>query len=356
MTKDKKFSFKNFDDKMYLLGGIAILAACILTTISILRLCSEECSEGHNYRLFGLPFEAFGVLFFATVAVLHLLQRKYEALKFVESVFFASALGAELMFIIVQKYQIGTWCPVCLAIASCVFVGFASCIAGYIYNHLTKSNQEKKGEGMSSFWIGINNTMAIFVGFLIAFLGVSKQDAMVAQQESIRDHLTFGNNKSPIEVFLFTDWACPACRKLEPELNEIMKSVTKENHFIFVDHAIHPETLNFVPYNLSFILNEKGKYLQLRDMLTEISVKTGAPTEKDVATAAAKIGVSYKELNYSDIALAIKYYKALGEKFNVLATPTLVIINTETKKGKKLAGNKEITKENVMNSIKALKA
>ncbi len=355
MAKDNKFSLSNFDDKMYLLSGFAILAASVLTTISILRLCSEECAEGHNYRLFGFPFEAFGVLFFVSIALVHLLQRKYTQLRFLESLLFASALGAELMFIIVQKYYIGTWCPVCLGIAACIFVGFSSFAASYVNAYVTKKHQSNKGETMNSFWIGLNNTTAICIGFLVAFLGVSKQDAMQAAQESIRDHLAFGNQKSAIEVYLFTDWACPACRKLEPELEGIMKAVTKDNQFVFVDHAIHPETLNFVPYNLSFILNDKAQYLKLRDMLTEISVKTGAPSENEIAAAAAKVGVKYQELNYSDIALAIKYYKKLGEKFNVLATPTMVIINTDTKKGKKLTGNKEITKENVLNAIKTLK-
>jgi hypothetical protein len=340
---------------MYALSGLAIVVAIILTTISVLRLCSEECAEGHNYRLFGMPFEVSGAIFFASLAIIHVLQRWYDILKVIEPLLFASALGAELMFIIIQRYYIGTWCPVCLGIATCIAVGVGSFAASFVRNYKTLKHIENKGEGMNSFRIGISNIVAVFMGFFIAFMGISKQDAMQAAQDTIRDNVAFGNKNSQIEVYLFTDWACPACRKLEPQLEDMTKAITNDNKFIFVDHVVHPETLNFIPYHLSFILNNKEEYFKLRGILTEISEKTGEPSEKEIAAAAAKVGVKYNEINYSDIALAIKYYKKLGEKFNIKGTPTMVIINTETKKGKKLAGNGEITKANVVNAIKTLK-
>lgn len=354
MANYKRFIPENFNDKMYILSGLAIIVALILTAVSILRLCSEQCSEGHNYLLFGMHFEIFGLIFLITVGCIHLMQRKYTNLLHVESLLFASAFGAELMFIIIQKYYIGKWCPVCLGIAACITVGMASFASIYVKNTKTLINNGKKGEMMNSLWRGSTNTFAVLVGFFIAFMGVTKHDAMQAAQDTVRDSLAFGHKSSNIEVYLFSDWACPACRKLEPSVEEISDAIIRDAKLIFVDHVVHPETLNYIPYHLSFMLKNKGHYFELREMLTKMSEKTGSPTEEEISAASAKLGVDYSKLNYSDIALAIKYYKKLGEKFKIQGTPTMVIINSETKKGKKLTGNGEITKNNALKAIKSL--
>ena len=33
--------------------------------------------------------------------------------------------------------------------------------------------------------------------------------------------------------------------------------IMKKAGLMFVDRAIHPETMNYIPYNLSFMINEK---------------------------------------------------------------------------------------------------
>ena len=306
---------RNSPDKLYWLTAAVILIASILTVVSILRICSSECAEGHNWRLFGLPFEAFGGVFFVGIAILHYLVRKRPELEFYEGIAFGSALGAEGFFIYVQKYLIGSWCPICLSIAACIAIGFGAHL--YKVFKPTQSKQPQKGEQMSTIGKGLTSTTAIFIGFLVAFLGTSKYDAMQAAQNSIKENLVFGDKSSPIEVYLFTDWACPACRKLEPNLKPMAEDVMGQAKLFFVDHAIHPETLNFVPYHLSFQVHNKPHYFELRDMLTQISEETGAPSEQMVSTAASRLGVQYQELNYSDIALGIKYFKKLGEKFKV---------------------------------------
>jgi protein-disulfide isomerase len=343
-------SISNRDGKLWLIGQLAVIAGMILTIISILRLCSAECAEGHNWRLFGLPFEAFGGVFFITAFTGQWLSRKNATISYLQLLLIGSAIGAELYFIYIQKVHIGTWCPVCLGIAFCLTIAFI--VQGFRVYEQSKGIQEKT---MLTKWKSLTSTTAIMVGLLAAFLGVTKHDAMQAAQNSIKESIVFGNQDSDIEVYLFTDWACPACRKLEPGLKRMVERIDGDAKFFFIDHAIHPETLNYIPYNLSFILNNKPQYFELRDMLTELSVETSAPSENVIKESAAKHGVEYSELNYADIALAIKYYKALGEKFKIKGTPTMVIINTSTKKGKKLAGNGEITEENVVEAISTLK-
>ena len=52
----------------------------------------------------------------------------------------------------------------------------------------------------------------------------------------------------------------------------------------------------------------------------------------------------------------IEAMTVVGEKFKIKGTPTMVIINREAKKGKKLTGNKEITKDNALKAIETLKS
>lgn len=339
----------NRDTKCWLIALLAITAGVILTVMSILRLCSTQCAEGHSWRLFGLPFEAFGGVFFTIAMIGQWFSRKNPLISYLQLLLLGSAIGAEIYFIYVQKVLIGSWCPVCLGIASCLSIAFV--IQAYRVHKQSQGIQEKT---MLTKWKSLTSTTAIGVGLLIAFLGVTKTDAMEAAQNSIKESIAFGNQDSNIEVYLFTDWACPACRKLEPDLKRMVERIDDNAKFFFIDHAIHPETLNYIPYNLSFILNNKPQYFELRDMLTELSVENSAPSENIIVEEAARHGVKYSELNYADIALAIKFYKKLGEKFKIKGTPTMVIINTETKKGKKLAGNSEITEDNIVESIETL--
>lgn len=342
-------------EKSHLILSGIIAAGLILTTISFLRLCSEECAAGHTYRLFGMPFEAFGFVFFGFLGIIHFFAKNNLFLGYIEFLLLASAVGAEGMFIIVQKYEIGTWCPICLTIASLVLTG--AIVQGFAwikqYHYIPGSQNQRKI--MKTIWNKIAPVAAIGAGFIVAFFGVAKHDALQAAQESLKDKLAFGNTKSDIEIYLFTDWACPACRKLEPTVEKIAPDIMLNSKFYFVDHVIHPETLNFIPYNLSFMLNNKPEYFQLRQMLGEISKETSTPSEDQITKGASKLGVTFRELNYADVATGTKYFKNLAEKFKIKGTPTMVLINKETKKGKKLAGNDEITKENILKAIGALK-
>src|SRR4051794_38778996 len=107
----------SFRWKFWLIS-LALIASLILSVLSWLELCVEHCSANQDYRLFGLPFAMVGITFFTVLIALHFLSRRYQFMSRLVGWLIASALGAELMFIIIQKYTIGHWCPVCLGIAA----------------------------------------------------------------------------------------------------------------------------------------------------------------------------------------------------------------------------------------------
>jgi len=197
-------------------------------------------------------------------------------------------------------------------------------------------------------------TIAV-LGFTMAYFGVVKDNQLQAVENHMKESIVFGDKNSPVEVYLFTDWACPACRSLEPAIVKLSPKIMKEAKLTFVDYAIHPETLNYTPYNLAFMVNNKKEYLKLRDALTELSEKNGSPSDEDIQELAHKNGVTLKELNYADVTLANKYYTHLAKEFDIHSTPTMVIVNRNSKKAKKLSGGSEITEENVLDFIHKLK-
>ncbi|KAF3363111.1 putative O Protein-disulfide isomerase [Chlamydiales bacterium STE3] len=327
------------------LATFCLLAGLVLTYVSWLELCTETCTEAHNYQFYGAKFEVFGGIYFICLNFIHLLSKKYRLLTFLAAFMIAAGLGAELMFIWLQKTQIGHFCSVCLAIAASL-----SC-AGIFY-YLTYFNNRSEFGG---YMKGFSLLTAFAIGFVVAFSGIAKVDRLEAAQQEIKEQIKFGKVESPIEVYLFTDWSCTACRSIEPNLSSIFKKIENDASFTFVDLAIHHETLNYVPYNLALMMNYKPTYFQARDALTQLSIQTKKPTEKQVIEILAPLGIKFQELGYEDISIGMKYFEQLADKFHVDATPVLVAINRDTKKGHKLAGIDEITEANIVKAVEDLK-
>ena len=345
---------RSWPGRLYLIALLALLTGLTLSVISWMQICSQECAESHNWRLFGLPFEFVGFLFFIPTFFLHLASRTSPDLSFITGLLISAGVAAEIEFIRLQKYQIGVWCPVCLSIACALAVAAVCYAIKYgieIRKHLEQGN---RGELMTTICKGIAAISVFLFGFLVTLAGVAKIDPLLAQETTLKESLSFGNKNSTIEVYLFTDWACPACRQLELEVEKMTPAVMAKAKLTFVDHAIHPETLNYSPYNVSFMIKNKPQYLKLRHALTELSTKTSAPTEEQVEELALKQGVKYHQLNYSDVKLSQNYFEQLGKQLSVTKTPTLVITNSTTKKGKRLVGIPEITQANVLRAIDSL--
>ena len=260
------------------------------------------------------------------------------------------ALGAEIHFILIQKFKIGAWCPVCLSIAASV--GLAALC--YAIKYILELTQNARGSLMTQLWKGFAGLSVFVLGFLISLLGTAKFDPLAAAEVTLKESLMFGNKESPIEVYIFTDWDCPACRALEPTLEHLAPKIMEKARLTFVDQAIHTATLNYSPYNVSFIIRNKADYFKLRDALTHLSLKTGSPTEAQVEQIAEDLKTKYEPLNFSDISLSQKYFKELGRQFGVRQTPTAILVNLKTRKGKKLIGVDQITESNVERAISSL--
>lgn len=339
---------------VYYIAAVALAATIFLTVISWMKLCSHSCAEGHQYRLYGFTFETVGLTAFPVMFVSHLLSRWYAPLLVATAWMLAASIGAELVFLYVQKFRIGSWCPVCLSIAACLLCAATAYFYEYCHQFKQSIHREDRGQIMHNLVKGLSALIIFALGFFVSAGGIGKFNALHAEESAIKERLFFGNTNSPVEVYIFTDWACPACRSLETTFEEMAPKIMQVAKLTFVDDPVHPATLNYAPYNLSFMINNKSNYLALRSALSALSEDTKSPTEAQIQQLAGKLGVTYMPLNYADVTLGSKYFDHLVDKLEVEGTPTIVVVSKLHKKGKKLAGTQEISEENVMKAIQSL--
>lgn len=340
---------------LYYLTLLALVAGFVLTIVSFIRLCSSQCVGTHDYRIWGFHFETVGMIFFPLLIISHLLAYRRELFGLLTAAALVAALGSELIFIGVQKFMIGSWCPICLSIAATVGVASIYYLYNLFQNNNFALNISHKEVSVNSSTKNMLLAGVFFMGLTVSLFGITKVDPLDVAQTSVKESITFGKLDSPIEIYIFTDWQCPACRKLERKLDKVAPPLIEKYKLVYVDFPIHPETMNYTPYNLSFMINDKKQYLHLRDALTELSEKTGTPTEAQVEESAKQYDVTYKQLNFADVAIGMSYFKHLADEFKIDSTPTMVIVNRDNKKGKKLYGTDEINLDNIEKAIEQIK-
>lgn len=334
--------------------GLALVAGLVLSILSWLEICVEHCSANQDYRLLGLPFAIVGLLFFTGLFIFHALSRRYELLSRLVSWGIAAAFGSEMMFIAIQKYQIGHWCPVCLSIATAIGVAGLTLMIEYSKELYTNIQLKNRGKIMIQIKRGLFSFSFLILGFLLASVGVHKVDAAEEAMKEIKERLVFGQRNSHVEVYFVTDWFCPSCRKIEPQIETLFPKIQSKVAFYFVDYPIHKKSLNFTPYNLSFLINNKAQYFEARQILTALSDTTEAPTDKDVTKQAQTYGIPFRDLTYVDIKTGIEYFDNIVEKYNLNSTPTIIITNTHDHRTTKFEGTDEISEEKVLKTIETL--
>lgn len=327
---------------------LAFAGGILLSVISAFGLCTAECSGTKSYLFFGFPFAYSGIAFFSTAALLQLLSKKYPVCHFIVAAMVAGSLGSEAMFIWIQKYQIGSWCPICLSIFATLALAGIIFLAGFIIQ------SQLLGQPMKAIKNILSSVPLFLVGFLIALVGISKPDHQLIAMNSIKEKMAFGDVKSPVEVYFITDWFCPACKKAEPVIHKAAPSIMQQASFFFIDHAVNPDTANYSPYNLDFLVHNKGNYFKIREALIHLAKKNKAPDDAAINKAIAPLGEKLKELSYGDIKAGLNYFDEISKKYNVHSTPTVVIVNTKTHEVRQLKG-REITEAHILEAVQALK-
>lgn len=333
--------------------AFALLAGLVLSILSWLEVCVEHCSANEEWRLFGFPFAIIGILFFTSLNILYYFAYRSEFLLKLVGFVIATALGSEIVFIGVQKYEIGHWCPVCLSIAFSVALA-----AVLLFLTNLKRDQINQPTQRGKMIVALKHTFTSFgfilAGFLVSFVGVSKPDLAQAAINDMKDKIAFGNKHSPIEVYFVTDWFCPSCRKIEPLIETVYPKIQNKVAFYFIDYPIHKNSLNFTPYNLAFIINDKPHYFKARNALTALSRENESPTDEDIIEISQANGLHFKELSFIDVKTGMDLFNKTVEKYQLKATPVLIVTDPKTNRAVKMEGTDEITEAKILKAIESL--
>ena len=163
-------------------AALAISVGLILSVLSCMELCVEHCSANENYRLFGLPFAFIGTPFFIFILLTHLFSRRYPLLSKWTGLMIVAALGAETVFLYVQQYQIGRFCPVCLSIFFSLLVAWLLYYGNYVKSLVSTIQTGNRGDVMKKLLEGLTSIPFFVLGLLLALMGVTKFNPIEAAE------------------------------------------------------------------------------------------------------------------------------------------------------------------------------
>ena len=87
--------------------------------------------------------------------------------------------------------------------------------------------------------------------------------------EEIR-YPSFGSEKAQTEIIIYSDYLCPACRKVDGQLNDILRKLKNQVKIRFIDVPLHPGSLEYAKLFL-YAWFESGNNLEhalkVRDIL-----------------------------------------------------------------------------------------
>ena len=331
-------------NKLRIISALLTLTGLVLAALSWTDLCSfMGCSEAHEYRLFGISLQLVGTLYFCILAITMLLSTRFSSCAPLVNLTLASGAGAELMMLHLQKNVIQAWCPLCVGIAVVVYLLCGVAIIGAVI----ESREIKTMNKRKLFSKALLLIVAALAGFAVSFAGIKKPEAAGIDT-------SLGKQGSKVEVYVFSDWLCPVCLKVEPALEAVLPRLEKRTKVSFIDKPVHKESMNFVPYHLSFLVHEKPKYMQLRKALFELAKRNRNPSLQDVQTAIAPLGVTYRQLGFMDVSQMMAQFQALATEYKVTGTPTVVVVNNSSKKSKTLVGGRDITADNLLKAVKSV--
>jgi thiol-disulfide isomerase/thioredoxin len=186
----------------------------------------------------------------------------------------------------------------------------------------------------------------VFLTFTLTGLTVVGIGSAAVQNPPFPTFPIYGSG--PVEVRIYTDYFCPPCRAMEPDVEPLLKELLKKNaiRLTLVDVPLNQHSPLFAR-NFLYAIKESNA---LENALRVRTVLQNAATNKEMITQ-ARIETLFKEkaIAYGlwDPKPVFDRYNALINEDKITATPTCVIIQNGQKKT--FVGGPD-----VINALKAL--
>ena len=288
-----------------------IFPALALFTLIIGNLCKTSCVFLHG-DILGLDLETLGIFFYCVLLVSAIFSRKFSLqdrlMKFI-AVIVSIGVGAE---IILFKFQIqnSTYCPKCL-ISGFFLIGMFFVISRYI-----------------RVWLII-----LLIVFGVIFTSFTFSGSVVpSYAEEIRSP-SFGSEKARTEIIIYSDYLCSACRKVDSQLNDILRKLKNQVKIRFIDVPMHPGSLEYAKLFL-YAWFESGNNLEsalkVRDILFH-EAQMHMP-QNEVMRSLSLQGIPCKKDEDAAKMIFRQIYNPLLQTDQIRATPTMVIVKDNNRK------------------------
>lgn len=334
---------------------VAIIVGANLSIASINPdICSESCRAAHEYRLWGIALGWYGIFLFISLVVTYLLYKLAKLGKFIPKIPLGSillfleiqlsaAMGAETWFLYIQKFVVGKWCMLCLGV-------FASlCLATFIV-FSSPLDQERKNR--------MRKLALCLSTFIMAILfTVGGLDRPIASAAGIQKNPFLGPDTAKFEVVIVSDWFCPACRKAEPQIEEIAKYFKSKVRIAFVDYPFDGNAAwraAYTPYNLTLLYDHKNNYLAGRQVLAKLSAYVKEPTSVQIQEALKKVGINLELGGYNEVIQGMAINKKIVQDLQITRTPTVAVRHIPSGKVELLIGVGDITVNSVRKAMQRL--
>lgn len=144
--------------------GLAVSIASVIEEFCMATACSDAAS----FVFFGIGMGVLGCIYFSFVLVLLFLREKNTLFGWMFTAMVFSGVGAELRLLWIQKYIIGSWCPLCVTICGALLF---SAVLLFVETVRGLAEAENKVRTLTR-WLAFVVAMLV-TGLAVAVAGVS---------------------------------------------------------------------------------------------------------------------------------------------------------------------------------------
>jgi hypothetical protein len=148
---------------------VALSTGWLISIFAVIEeLClATACSDTASFTFFGIGMWWYGIAYFSLILLLMWLRHKVYVLNWALAGMVYSGIGAEFRLLWIQKYIIGSWCPLCVTICCALF------IAAFLL-FVENVRDAGSGEGRGKRILGLLAFMSamIVIGLAVAVAGV----------------------------------------------------------------------------------------------------------------------------------------------------------------------------------------
>lgn len=154
---------------MSILLWLALSTGLLVSIFTVIEeLClATACRDTAVFVIFGVGMGWFGIAYFTLILILLWLRNSVRWLDLALSAMVFAGIGAELRLLWIQKYVIGSWCPLCVTICIALFAAAMLLLIERVQGAGTEQGRAKGLPG----WLAFVGTM-IAAGLAIAVAGV----------------------------------------------------------------------------------------------------------------------------------------------------------------------------------------